>query len=641
MRDAMDGRVVFLDIDSVGALQIDAEGELIRITLYNVVTNVLKKEAFGKCAVGILSTIPELDEESISRSLRCVKLFDIARVSPDLVVARSTRGMTLQDEFLRAYKLGGSSSKVCFVSEDAWLRSVASSVGMTICPHPLLIPADLEEQYRYVRIRMPPEAGEGDLSKIVSQIPFVPLHVSRGATMEVIGVTTGSGAAKLANARVEVDLVGSVDAPLLNDLYLLRDDRAARTGYLSFEGQSSRFSGSEDADRLLLATRDGLLVALPGGTSVEGYHFEEARHGHNLKLTADVGLVDRFDLQPRAASFLQTGMDVPSTALGKQELDIFASLSSSDIETVVDRLSGKVPLLDGSTLRSRHIQSDDNIRAVREIAARLSSLSSDIDIRLHAFTHEGRTLYNVEAELPSQQTSEIVLVTAHLDSTAAFGTDFEPVNGIAPGADDDASGVAAVEAIASVILKLRSIAPLRRTIRFVLFNAEEHGLVGSKAYAKQQADSLAMIVAVLQMDMIGYNVKPPRSWEVHAGYWPVPNVQRRSLSLARTVKKLSRSVSRKLGQPQVYYSKGVDDDRRDPAEGRSDHASFHERGYAACVASEDFFPTPTQESPLPDSEGNPAYHRPEDTFIDPVYAADIARVIAATAWVLSRQQPAS
>ncbi|WP_150131681.1 M28 family metallopeptidase [Rhizobium leguminosarum] len=611
---------------------------MIGITPYSYITSVLGRKDLVRGSVGIISTIPDVDEISITEALKTSNLFGISTLNSGRVVARSTKNMALRDGFLRASNLAGSSSKVCFVSEDAWLRSVASSVGMMVCPHPLLIPTDWQERFRYVRIRTPLRAREDDLRTIVSQIPFVPLHVGSGETIEVIGITTGAGASMLANARVEVDLLGPVDAPLLNDLYLLRDDRAVRTGYLSYDGQSSRFSGGEDADRLLLATRDGLLVALPGGTSVEGYHFEEARHGHNLKLTADVSLIERIDLQPGTASFLQTGIDVTSLDLDEQELEIFASLSSSGIQPVVDRLSGKAPLRDGKMVQSRHIQSDDNIRAVREIAARLSSLSSEIDVSLHAFTHEGQTLYNVEAELPSQKTSEIVLVTAHLDSTAAFGTDFDPVNGIAPGADDDASGVAAVEAIASVILKLRSITPLRRTIRFVLFNAEEHGLVGSKAYAKQQADSLAMIVAVLQMDMIGYNVKPPRSWEVHAGYWPAPDVQRRSLALAATVKKMSRLVSRDLDLPQLYSSKK---NKRDEAEGRSDHASFHERGYAACVASEDFFPTPTPEDPMPDSEGNPAYHRPEDTLIDAVYAADIARVIAATAWVLSRQQPAT
>lgn len=633
----MNNRVIFLDVNSIGALEFNSDRHLTRINAYSYIASALAKGGLRGNSIGVLSSIPEVELEDVARALEDAKL-DV--ISSKLIVTRIAGDEHLRGLFQRAYELGGFSPKVCFVSEDAWLRSEASAVGMSVCPHPLLIPTDWQERYRYARIRVPPGADEGDLRTIVSQIQFLPLHVSSGAAMDVIGVTTVSGSAKLANARVEVDLLGPVDAPLLSDLYLLRDDRAKRTGYRSYEGQASRFSGSEDADRLLLATRDGLIVALPGGTSVEGYHFEEARHGHNLKLTADVSLVDRFDLQPRAAPFLRTGMNVTRPDLDQPELDILASLSASDITAVVDALVGQSRLRDDRKLRSRHIKSGDNIRAVEDIASRLSTLSPDIKVRLHAFSHEGRTLYNVEGELPSEQSSEIVLVSAHLDSTAASDEDFDPEHGSAPGADDDASGVAAALAIASVLLRLRSIAPLRRTIRFVLFNAEEHGLVGSKAYAKLQADSLEMIVAVLQMDMIGYNVKPPRSWEVHAGYWPVPDVQRRSVSLAKTVKSLSRAVSPNLEEPEIHFSKGMHDDSRDPAEGRSDHASFHERGYAACVASEDFFPTPTPENRMPESEGNPAYHRGRDTFIDPEYTADIARVIAATAWILARQQRA-
>ncbi|KQZ57373.1 M28 family metallopeptidase [Ensifer sp. Root558] len=628
----MNNRAIFLDLVSIGAIKFNEDWRLASITTYNYISNALKKSEHNTDSVGVVSTIPGIDVGDVVRELSEA---DLNRINSELIVTNSSGEETSRALLQRAYELGGASPQVCFVSEDAWLRSEAHSVGMSVCPHPLLIPSDWQERYRYVRIRLPRGAGEGDLRTVMSRIQFLPLYVSRGATMDVIGITTGAGTAYLANARIEVDLLGPVDAPLLSDLYLLRDDRAKKTGYLSHEGQASRFSGSEDADRLLLATRDGLVVALPGGISVEGYHFEEAYHGHNLKLAADASLIERFDLQPRAASFLRTRMDVTGLDLSKREVEVLASLAAANIETVVKPLAGQSPLLDGGHLRSRHIHSEDNPRAVREIASRLAALDPDIKIRLHAFTHEGKLLHNVEGEVSSKESNEIVLVTAHLDSTAAFDSDFDPEHGKAPGADDDASGVAAALAIASVIRKLRLISPLRRTIRFVLFNAEEHGLVGSKAYAKQQADSLAMIVAVLQMDMVGYNVKPPRTWEVHAGYWPDPEVQRRSLSVAKTVKSLTRSVSPDLEEPQIHSS---NEDMLDEAEGRSDHASFHERGYAACVASEDFFPMATPENPNPDSEGNPAYHRGKDTFIDPEYAADIARVIAATAWILARQE---
>jgi hypothetical protein len=124
--------------------------------------------------------------------------------------------------------------------------------------------------------------------------------------------------------------------------------------------------------------------------------------------------------------------------------------------------------------------------------------------------------------------------------------------------------------------------------------------------------------------MIGYNKKPPRSFEVHVGYLPSADVQNRSLVLAQRIERLTQQISPELKPIQIYTNP-------DPAAGRSDHASFHERGYAACVVSEDFFVGPSLDSPEP--ETNPNYHMKTDTFVDFDYAADIARVIAAAGWV--------
>jgi Zn-dependent M28 family amino/carboxypeptidase len=69
----------------------------------------------------------------------------------------------------------------------------------------------------------------------------------------------------------------------------------------------------------------------------------------------------------------------------------------------------------------------------------------------------------------------------------------------------------------------------------------------------------------------------------------------------------------------------------DPAVGRSDHASFHERGWAAVAVSEDLFSTPDGAP----GTGTRQYHTPGDTLSDADhdarYAATIARAVTATA----------
>ncbi|WP_445946685.1 M20/M25/M40 family metallo-hydrolase [Shewanella sp.] len=113
------------------------------------------------------------------------------------------------------------------------------------------------------------------------------------------------------------------------------------------------------------------------------------------------------------------------------------------------------------------------------------------------------TSYNVIAEVRgSSKPNEIVLIGAHLDSWDE-GT----------GALDDGAGVAIVTAAAKLIQDL----PERpaRTIRVVLFAAEELGLIGAKAYAEQHKDEMELHYVAAESDFgagkiyqIDFNVHP-------------------------------------------------------------------------------------------------------------------------------------
>lgn len=94
---------------------------------------------------------------------------------------------------------------------------------------------------------------------------------------------------------------------------------------------------------------------------------------------------------------------------------------------------------------------------------------------------------NVIAEIPGRESpDEIVLVGAHLDSWD-LGT----------GAVDDGAGVGIVVAAAKLLKE--TLTP-RRTIRIVLFGAEEVGLVGAEAYAKNYADQLGQHIVAAESD---------------------------------------------------------------------------------------------------------------------------------------------
>lgn len=222
--------------------------------------------------------------------------------------------------------------------------------------------------------------------------------------------------------------------------------------------------------------------------------------------------------------------------------------------------------------------------------------------------------------------AELVIVGCHLDSTAAFSAGgYNPASDPAPGADDDASGIAATLAMARYMWQFRNTLP--HTVRFCFFNAEEQGMVGSRAYAQYLKAAGAPIRAVVCADMIGYNSDANRIFEIHAGYTDGA-VRDASVPIANTIAAWAATLGG-LAPAQIYSgtNSGPGSDRTlyDGAIGRSDHASFHEQGYPAVVVSEDFFVN-TPAEPLKDP--NPNYHDEDDLVVDAAYAAGITCAIA-------------
>lgn len=229
--------------------------------------------------------------------------------------------------------------------------------------------------------------------------------------------------------------------------------------------------------------------------------------------------------------------------------------------------------------------------------------------------------------LLSQLGAGIVVAGCHLDSTASRDQGYSPSSGAAPGADDDASGIAGTLAVARWMWPMRHT--LTNTVRFAFFNAEEEGLVGSAAYAAHLAGFGAPVEAVVCMDMIGFNSDAQALFEVHAGSTN-PAMRDASEPIANRVASWTAALGH-LPSPQIYRgtnpSGGADRNVYDGAIGRSDHASFQANGFPAVVVSEDFFANLAAE---PASDANPSYHRGADTVVDPAYGSAIACAVAHT-----------
>lgn len=154
--------------------------------------------------------------------------------------------------------------------------------------------------------------------------------------------------------------------------------------------------------------------------------------------------------------------------------------------------------------------------------------------------------------------NDIVVVGAHMDHIG-YGPRMSMQNKIAihPGADDNASGTAALLEISKGMSKLKN----KRTILFIAFSAEEMGLLGSLYYVKnpilpENNPNIRNHVFMLNMDMVGY-LKQGRQL---AGF--------SDLNSSFDITKYIGELSEKYSFAKSITSRGT---------GGSDHASFYNK----------------------------------------------------------------
>ncbi len=244
-------------------------------------------------------------------------------------------------------------------------------------------------------------------------------------------------------------------------------------------------------------------------------------------------------------------------------------------------------------------------------------------------------LINVVATLPGEQAESrdrIYVVSGHYDSMRGSPLD---ADGIAPGANDDASGTAAVIEMACVMSKYK----FNATLIFMTVAGEEQGLLGSTFFAKAAKAKNLNIAGMITNDIIG-NSKGSDGKVVRdhvrlfaEGIAPMKEMSDDMLTLIRTGGE-NDSAPRQLGRfikdAAERYLPSFKVDliyRRDRYLRGGDHFPFLDAGYAAVRMTEPNEDFRHQHQNVREENGVKFGDLPE--FVDFAYTADVARVNAA------------
>jgi len=247
---------------------------------------------------------------------------------------------------------------------------------------------------------------------------------------------------------------------------------------------------------------------------------------------------------------------------------------------------------------------------------------------------------NIVATLPgSDPAGRTLVVSGHYDSRATNPLD---ATSAAPGADDDASGVAAVLEMAHVMSHHKFAA----TLVFLAVAGEEQGLNGSTHWAQLAKDANTNIEAMLDNDIIGSSRSETGALDRGSvrlfaqGVPPTAAPDDRLLALLRTggendtpPRELARAV-RDIAAAYVPGMKVRVIYRADRYLRGGDHLPFLERGYAAVRFTEPAEDFRRQHQDVREEKGV-AYGDVPD-HVDFAYTADVARVNAAALAVLAR-----
>lgn len=242
---------------------------------------------------------------------------------------------------------------------------------------------------------------------------------------------------------------------------------------------------------------------------------------------------------------------------------------------VVAKLSGAQELSPGIRLSDRATNAN-RTQAQSYIATQLTNLGYEVE--LHDYGSGVNVIAKIEGENPG-----FYVLGAHYDSVPG-----------SPGANDNATGVAAVLATARYLKELGCTS--KQGVHFVFFDEEELQLIGSRAYAQKLKTEGADLRGAYTLDQLGWDMDGDRRIEIE-------------LPGAGMMQGVAESIARHGLNVPIVETSTVG----------SDHTAFREQGYPALGVTEEYV----------NGDTTPHYHLSSDRFqtVDFEYLATSTEVM--------------
>jgi Zn-dependent M28 family amino/carboxypeptidase len=221
--------------------------------------------------------------------------------------------------------------------------------------------------------------------------------------------------------------------------------------------------------------------------------------------------------------------------------------------------------------------------------------------------------------IPAKPELPLVVVGAHYDAVQNT-----------PGADDNASGVAALLALASFINERRDRTNSWQTrLQLAAYDLEEYGMVGSWEHSREIQAAGTVVRGMLALEMLGYTDNQPGSQRLP------PHLAHLYSNVGNFIGLCGNEASRELVDRVEAGMRAISDLPVEslvvPGGGEmlvevrlSDHSSFWDHGFPALMITDTSF------------FRNPHYHQPTDTLetLDLAFLEKVTRGVCEAVWRL-------